>query len=186
MAQITFTAEEFKTYNETTAKRKFEEEIKYDLYNTLAKYGHDKFGQEASLKQQKIVYEKWVSSLNDEKIIQSLKAGGIDTYIDSNYLDSDGNPLNWVAEYVSGVQAITSDGIEPSLEILIDALGFVEYFNQNSGLLTAGDEIASVDDLENLTGNQLSTLKNATAAALGIETKTPSIEERRALRQCAL
>ena len=178
MALLTFTAAEFKGYDDAGRDTAYKEQIKYDLNNVLAKYGQDKFGRDPSLKQQKIVYEKWVSSLNDQKIIQKLNNGAIDSYPDS----SSGN--NWVSEYSTRTRTIAD--VESDLKALIDALGFVKYFNQNSGFLTTGDEIVSVNDLENLSGNQLNTLKQATAAALGIETKTPSVEEQRSLRQCAL
>ena len=185
MATLTFTADEFKAYDDAARDRAYKEEIKYDLNNVLAKYGQDKFGRNAGTKQQKIVYEKWVSSLNDQKIIEKLKNGAIDSYPVKTY-------ANWASEYSTGTKSLADPvannfpSVEEYLETLIDALGFVEYFNQNSGFLTTGDEIASVNDLESLTGNQLNTLKQATAAALGIETKTPSTEEQRSLRQCAL
>ena len=156
-------------FNDDQRKKIYQQEFKYVISRVLSKYGTDRL---ASKRDEKVVYEKWVGSLDDDKIIEKLKDGAIDEAFSFD-----------VYNYAAGTGSSAS-----SMEDLIDALGFPEFFNEQAAFnFSSKDEITSVDDLQNLSADQLKTLKsNVALAKTGEELPDPSKSDKRALRQCAL
>lgn len=170
-------------FSPTQRKNIYDQEIKYVLNSVLLKYSQDKFS-DPSLRNQKLVFERWISSLSDSQRIKKLKDGTIDKFFIANvYRYAAGDKE--LTDSVTGVP--TPATVEKQIEDLIDSLGFPEFFNEESGFdFSSADEIGSVDDLERLTAEQMETLKNNVVAARGLEPDPPDPDQIRTLRQCAL
>lgn len=165
-------------WTEAQALLIYQQEFRYPVKTALSKYGADKFSGGTN-KQKKLVYDAWVTTMDDDSIFKKLRAGA------GLY-----NAFHWgVSDYASNAAKLTDTNyyninVENKIEALINDLGFADWANENAP--SDDSKLTGVGDLETATTEQLATITATAAEAEGIEDTLPSEEEGRNLRQCAL